>query len=168
MSPRILVVLLFGLLCLPLAAESGWVTLTPEGHRCSFSMPGKPSEKSSSLKTKLGEVPQKQYILATRDAAFVVALVEYPAARLKGLDPQSLLEGAVQGSLSNGGKVVQQKKLVLKGFPGREVTYRKGDVVIRARLYLVGNRLYQTLVAAQEKRSKQPDVQKFLDSFQLK
>lgn len=159
------------LLCLlaPLWAQTPkpakWVVVKPAEQPFRFQMPGQPKEETRTLASAVGAIPHRQFLYTAPDkTAFLVAYSVLPPEKMKNANPEALLNEARDGPLrSRGGTLVEEKKIQLGGHPGRDLTFKKPDeTVIRARIYLVKNRLYQTLVWG-----KNPDAVRFLDSFKF-
>ena len=77
------------------------------------------------------------------------------------------------GAVANvDGKLLNERRVTLQGHPGREMWVKaesNGEQGrVHARIYLVGRRLYQMLVAGSEAQFSESDAEYFLDSFQLR
>ena len=75
-------------------------------------------------------------------------------------------------SATTRGKLVSDTKISLAGHPGREVVIdARGPHgprgLIRGRLFMVGNRLYQLMVVAPQGRDDEKAAEDFLKSFKL-
>ena len=79
------------------------------------------------------------------------------------------LDQARDGAIASvGGKKRSEEKIKLKGHPGREIVIEKdSEVVVRMRIYLVKNRLYQVMVLGNGPVFPAKDAGFFLDSFRL-
>ena len=66
------------------------------------------------------------------------------------------------------GKLIRQAKIEQAGVDGREVvTLLPDNAVMRQRMFLVGNRLYQAVYAGPAGTEAGADVELFMTSFQL-
>ena len=104
--------------------------------------------------------------------SWAVVYADYPEEVVQASDPDAMLDGAVAGAASNvGGEVVSKAEIALDGSPGRECTIslvQNGqDMVLRARIFLVGNRLYQIMVIVPKGEENSQEIDSFLQSFQL-
>jgi hypothetical protein len=95
-----------------------------------------------------------------------VGVCDYGSAAA-GRDPNTVLDGAQEGAISNvKGHLVSGKKITLGIYPGREFEADNDTMHFHARIYLVGTTLYQSLTAA-PLAEPYSGVTRFLDSFQL-
>jgi len=130
-------------------------------------------EESQSTPTAAGNIMLHMYTGETNDRAYVVGYADYPAALVKMNDPQKLLDGARDGNIGSfQGKIVEEKKITIDGFPGRELTVDARlkntiDANMRARFYIVNNRLYQIMVIGEKGKISTTDMDSFLQSFKL-
>jgi hypothetical protein len=104
--------------------------------------------------------------------AWLVGYSDYPEATVKASDPATMLAGARDGAVANAnGQLVSDVEVTLNGYPGREfsaaVTQNGQEFVLRQRVYMVGNRLYQVLVLVPKGEEDSPEVEAFFQSFQL-
>src|SRR5208282_5394096 len=82
-----------------------------------------------------------------------VTYTDYPAQVMQSRRPEAMLEG-LERAMTPGGQwsIESQKTLLLDGHPGREVQFSVSEPgkpekgAGRARIYLVGNRLYQVII----------------------
>jgi hypothetical protein len=98
---------------------------------------------------------------------------DYPMQIAQFGDPDAMLDGAVRGMTSTNWSVQSQTAIKLDGHPGREVSFEVNSPTApekgtgKARMYLVGNRLYQTIVVGRSSKVTQEEFDKFLESFAL-
>jgi hypothetical protein len=117
-------------------------------------------------------VTAKTFSVEDKNGAFVVTFADLPIPGDEGAELlEKRLDGSRDGMVGNiKAKLTGDKKIKLAGkYPGREVTAdlpgKKG--VIRARIYVVGKRLYQVMVIGTSDTANSGDATKFLESFQL-
>jgi hypothetical protein len=118
----------------------------PEGKFTAF-LPAKPRKQNLNA---LG-VTMKLFVFEERDGAYAVAFADLPLPPNERNDKiQGRLDGARDGMLRNvKGKLTGESRIFLQGkHPGREVRAALPEVngALRARIYLVGPRLYQVAV----------------------
>jgi hypothetical protein len=104
--------------------------------------------------------------------AWLVGYSDYPEATVQASDAAPMLAGARDGGVGNvNGQLVSDAEVTLNGYPGREfsasVTQAGQEMMLRERVYLVGNRLYQVLVLVPKGQENSTEVEDFLQSFQL-
>jgi hypothetical protein len=156
--------------------HTDWTSFTsPEG-RFTVLMPTKPE-----LEIKNSDTPQGTLVLhlvsATSDNGyFLVSYNDYP--NVDASNVQTALEAAQKGALESlGGDLISSHKISLGDNPGLEFSAKKiskdsevskdSEIIANARYYFVGRRLYQVLVLTYKAHADSPDIQKFLNSFQL-
>lgn len=111
-------------------------------------------------------------LVEERNGVYMVGYTDMPIPA--GEPPDAVrqrLIGSQNGALANmGGRATSQREIMLQGkYPGREFTgtMSKGPPGsrIRARIYLVGTRLYQVFVLGNGGISEGAEATRFLDSF---
>jgi hypothetical protein len=156
------------------ASVDQWQTFSSKEGGFTLSLPGKPQEQRQPVGTAAGSVNAIMYIAEVGGTAFGVGYGDYPGSAVN-VDPQAVLKGARDGAAKNvNGTVVTEKPIELAGYPGLEIVVETpasakvpGGAMYRARLYLVGNRLYQVIYVALKKDDHPDEYQKLFDSFQL-
>ncbi len=169
-SLRLFAFLATGLVLAPaLATAQEWKEFTSAECRCSASFPGTPQQRTQTMRTNLGTLDAKMVTVEVPDAFYAIAFVDYPRDKLGKTAPDTLLDGARDGAVSNvKGKLASETKISMNGYPGRELRIEApGDLVLNARLYMVKERLYQTLVVMPKARENAADSKRFLDSFKF-
>jgi hypothetical protein len=98
---------------------------------------------------------------------------DYPMQIVQFGDPDAMLDGAVHGMTSTNWSVQSQTTIKLDGHPGREVSFEVNSPTApekgigKARMYLVGKRLYQTIIVGRSSKVTQEELDNFLGSFAL-
>jgi hypothetical protein len=146
-----------------------WKEFSPPGGRFRIEMPGKPEFKNLPA---VAGVPLRMWMveLKSPNSAFAVEYGDIPPGQLNLIPVEQRFMGARQGMLANtpNSEVVSEKALTLKGHPGREFVLRiRGHGQMIVHTYLVGNRFFVLLAGGDRFGPNSPDVQKFLNSFQL-
>jgi hypothetical protein len=82
---------------------------------------------------------------------------------------QKLLDRLRDSVLAGGkAKLLSETQISLEGHPGRELKVEFPDGIAIARLYVVGNRIYQVIASLEtNKKDQEPNAIKILDSFKL-
>lgn len=145
-----------------------WSTYSYSSDGFSASYPSAPELKKQDVSTDAGPFELRSYIVQQGDAALFVGVCDY-GNNTQGRDPDAMLQGAKSGALSNSkSHLLQEKRITLGVYPGLafESESDDGSAHFTARVYMMGNILYQTLVVYPLGKPY-PDTQRFLDSFQL-
>jgi hypothetical protein len=152
--------------------QVGWREFTPKEGRFSIMMPSKPESEVQSEFTPVGIV--KLYIFAAEkdDSYYAVSYSDFPEYVIKYSDVGTVLDDARDGMVANvQGKPISSRRIKLQGYYGRDVKFQvteEGQVgTAYARIYLVGNRLYQILVIGPQEQFPESEALRFLNSFQL-
>jgi hypothetical protein len=152
-----------------LAAAQEWKPYSNDECRCSAQFPGTPQQRNQPMRTNLGNLDAKMVTLEVPDAFYAIAFVDYPKDKLdkSKATPEDLLNGARDGAVANvKGQLAKETKITMNGYPGRDLRIEApGDLLLLARIYMVKERLYQSLVVMPKSRESGADAQKFLDSF---
>jgi hypothetical protein len=107
------------------------------------------------------------------DIGYVASYADYPQRIVEKGTPEKILDGACKGMVSNvNGKLVLESKTEVDGYPGRElvieVMIQKGvEGTVKARVFLVGNRIYQMMWIAPKGKASHVASDDFLKSFRL-
>lgn len=135
-----------------------------DGFRASF--PSAPQQQKQDVPTAAGSFELRSYLVQDSQFALFIGVCDY-GATAEGKDPDTLLQGAKQGALRNvNGHLLSENKVTLGTYHGLEFEAENDTMHFSARLYMVGNTLYQVLVAS-PLGSNYADAARFLDSFQL-
>jgi len=135
-----------------------------DGFRASF--PSEPGLQARSVPTEKGAVEMRSYLVESEPYALFVGVADY-GGRTDGFDPDTLLQGAKQGALTNSNShLVSENKITLGIYHGVQFEAESNDAHFSARIYMVGDTMYQTLVVSPIGKIY-PDTARFLDSFQL-
>jgi len=142
--------------------------------------PGKPESKTQEAKQQIGaKTVQIKVVMFTKEyknEAFMIGVTDVPASfEPDPIETQMMLEKGREGAMAASGAVLESSKSILfQGrFQGMEILAKtqppKGpaDGVIKSRIYVVGKRVYQTIVVGTSATIKEPRVTEFLDSFQV-
>jgi ABC-type glycerol-3-phosphate transport system substrate-binding protein len=167
--------LLFSLLLVILvlaacAPTANWQDFTgPEGD-FTVMLPGIPKDETQQVESDIGEITVNLFQLPFGNFAYVVAYSDYPMDVVQSKGAQIILDGARDGAVTNtGGTLLEEQDIEIQGYPGRQLKVKSpdGEGIAQARMYLVGNRLYQIFVASPTADSGSPDIPKYLESFRL-
>jgi len=135
-----------------------------DGFRASF--PSEPGLQVRSVSTEKGAVELRAYFVESDPYALFVGVNDY-GGRTAGTDPDTLLQNAKQGALTNSNShLVSENKITLGIYHGLQFEAESNEAHFSARIYIVGDTMYQTLVVSPIGKIY-PDTARFLDSFQL-
>ncbi len=101
-----------------------------------------------------------------------VIYTDYPVQLMQSKGPEAMLEGGVRG-MGGQWNIESQKPIVLDGHPGRELQFSLSGPNVpekgagRARLYLVGSRLYQVIIVGPASKVTAAELSDFVSSFEL-
>lgn len=112
----------------------------------SVGLPGKPKLDTQKLVTVAGtlQVHTTRYD-AGSDLVLSVTFTEYPKDFVK-VPMDHLFEGMRKEMAGADGRVLKEEKIELESHPGREWRIEAGKLVVRARVYLVGTKVYQVMI----------------------
>lgn len=167
---------LLALVALLLAAcsDPSWREInSPEGG-FRIAMKHDPRVEKQEIETPMGKITGHWYGVEEKDAVYGIGYSDYPDAIFKAGTPRKLFSIVRDGWLKriNGKPHGDGSDIVLDNrFPGMEVI-ASGELggeeaYMRARFYLVGNRLYQVIAFGKKSAMAQSDINQFLSSFKL-
>ena len=151
-------------------SPGGWREVRSLEGGFSVEMPGKPEIQTQARATIFGVIRPVVYLVDHPEAQYLLNYADYPPGLVGESTPDVILDGAVLGLVSDtGGSLQAVEAIELQGYPGREVhvTAPDGRSEIRARIYLVGERLYQLLVLASVEVDVAADTARYFDSLSL-
>lgn len=133
-------------------------------------------QKTIPIKTAIGDLEEHVYyqVPPNSDAEnkfYQVTYIDYPAGtfhkdstELRELFYQTSLESA---ALRLGGKVIYSDNIETQFIKGKiwRIDYNRGNSVMKTKAFLFGDRFFTVSVATQKARSRNLEMEKFLDSF---
>jgi hypothetical protein len=167
MTVRLAVVL--GILALLAAGDANdWKKFQPPGEGFSVLLPGDPKDISPPAKADDPTV-QKYYIYPLgQDRSYMVGVTVFKEEKLTPEAQQRFVASVTDGlSAQFKAKLIETKDLKVKAGLGKEWLFQRGDLFIRARLYVDQNAARVFTVASTEDQVKGKDGAKFLDSVRL-
>lgn len=160
-----------------LAAGCGrpsWQELAIRDGGFSILMRPNPHYEKRALETAAGRIVAQMYSTETQDSVFGVGFSDYPEEMVRTMAPRRLFMAVrdtwvrrIDGKLQGDGIDIR-----LDGkHPGMEVvawgTVSGREAYLKARFYLVGNRLFQVVVFGRRDSMPLAEVNRFLASFKL-
>jgi hypothetical protein len=153
------------------AGQGVWAEFRSKEGRFVCSMPGKPEYQKSTSPTKIGPIDTHLFTAQAANKAYVAGYSDFPAALISQSDPKKLLDGGRDGAVARvGGKLVGERQMKIGSYAGREIVVeaqRPRPLVLKQRMYLVGNRLYQVVAVTPKEEARSADVDRFLDSLKV-
>ncbi|HEV2884961.1 MAG TPA: hypothetical protein VGW36_08890 [Pyrinomonadaceae bacterium] len=164
-------------------AGAPWKTFNSAEGRFSVLMPSDPKVEVKDVDSAVGKLTLYTYSSSSSAGYLMASYGDYPREPSGTAATEKVLDDVTSGVLKSlGGEKVSENKIKLKGptyaggtlveYPGREFTANKtlesGEVVFSWKIYLVGRRLYQLAMVTSKAQAGDPEVQKFLGSFEVK
>lgn len=134
---------------------------------------GTMQETSQNVPTAAGNIKITLYQTTAGNNAYLAGFSDFPDAITKQNNPDTLLDGARQGAVTNAnGTVVSDNKITFENNPGRETVIdgkapTGQEATIKVRYYLINNRLYQVMAVTPRGQINSAGIDDFLQSFKL-
>jgi hypothetical protein len=141
-----------------------WKSFTSLDGNFSALFPGEPKEAiQNEIFLKL-----HSFALEAKKAAFIVSYSDFPE-KLHVSPTDRFYNGSRDGAVGKDGKLLQEKSMVIEGFPGREIqfTRKDGNVFVIDRYFLAGNRLFQVITVVPTQDRSSTNIPYFLNSFTM-
>lgn len=150
-----------------------WTTFTIPDGKASALMPGRPRLQTQPMNVPgAGFITLRLHLLEApgKDVGFALGYCDYPLHMMRGANIEMMLDGARDGAVRNvNGTLVSENQINVQGNSGREIhaTIPQGD--LRARFFIVGNRMYMLMaIEGRGESIPEADRTRFFDSFQLR
>jgi hypothetical protein len=131
------------------------------------------AEQPQTIDMTSGKAEAHTYLAESDGFLYVAAYSVFRDEIINQGDPEELLNNARDSMLASlSGKLVLETRKSLEDYPGRELVVDMKmsdgtDGVMKARIYLVKNRLYQVMALVSKGDEDDVSITKFLDSFKL-
>jgi hypothetical protein len=130
--------------------------------RFSASFPSEPTLGKDEGYSASGPHVHYSWTVEQENRTFAVIFTEYSRPLAKNYDKN------VRALLDQGARLLRQTAIDLGGIDGREIfTELPEKDVLRQRMFLVGNRLYQVVYQGPFGTESRADVEEFMASFRL-
>jgi hypothetical protein len=140
-----------------------WAKFEPEGAGFSVLMPGKPVETIDKRAT----YTLHSFTVQMGRGTYVASFSDY--AREIRLDPASaLMSNRDKFNKNLKATLLTSREITLDGQPGLEFTSETPAANVKSQLFLVGNRMYQTVTFVFKDVDETRNVDRFFESFKLK
>jgi hypothetical protein len=171
--------LLFAFISLPFMFATEWETFQSDEGNFQVEMPDLPAIETQVLSSKIGELFMHMYIHegvegVDENLIYMVNYTDYPEkvinSNMEEVALDNYFRGSIDGAVSNmEGTLVEEKKITVLGYQGREVVvnYLNGVAVVRMQTFLVNNRMYALQVITLAENDNNASQKRFFNSFEL-
>ena len=151
-------------LCINAPAQEeppGWVTLAPEGAGFSVLFPGKAVETID----KKTSFTLHSFNITVGRATYIASYSDYLPGKL---DPATALTAnRDKFNKSLQATLISSREITVDGHTGIEFTSETPAANVKSQLFLIGNRMYQTVAFVFRDVDETRNVNRFFDSFKL-
>jgi hypothetical protein len=139
----------------------------------SILVPASLQEKTQDVESGFSKMTVHAFIGGTDLLRFFISYLDYDEEVLTELKADEILRQAQAQLVSSPDAVVlSEAEITLNGYPGREITFDTGEesnpeLSVKARIFLVGPRLYQIMVMIPKGDVGTVSNNAFLESFSL-
>lgn len=146
------------------AVEANWKEFTSAAGGFSILFPDTPVEKTEAMETV-----DTHLISLQTFAEYSVMYADYPDPIVSDVMAHSILNSGVRRAISPDSKLLERKEISLDGNLGKYLKERLPDgKILRAKILLVGQRLFQIAITTPEENGKTDESLKFYDSVASK
>lgn len=139
----------------------GWFTLAPEGAGFSIMFPGKAVE---TIEKKTSFTLHSFNVTAGR-ATYMASYSDYLPGKL---DPATaLITNRDKFNKSLGAKLLSSREITIDGHAGIEFTGETPAANVRSQLFLIGDRMFQTVAFVFKDVDETRNVDRFFESFKF-
>jgi hypothetical protein len=139
----------------------GWITLAPEGAGFSVLLPGKATESV----TKKTSFTLHSFNVTVGRATYMASYSDYVPGKL---DPATALTAnRDKFNKSLQATLVSSREITVDGHTGIEFTSETPAANVKSQLFLIGDRMYQTVAFVFRDVDETRNVNRFFDSFRL-
>jgi hypothetical protein len=152
-----------------IAAAQGketWTVLKPAGSVFSVNLPGTPKKQSQDLTDpETGKMVIDLYLLAVN--GFFYTLEDMKADRMPS-NTNKLLSDFESGFLRTSGmELVAGKNSTFKGYPSRNMVFKKDTKQVRGFAVIVGTRILAFFGGGEASKMNSPNIEKFFNSIKI-
>jgi hypothetical protein len=158
------------MLWLPLGGASAFTLNSDEG-QFKVELPDRPSFEKLNEKTASGQpYVRYQWLVDQGEKAWIVTYNDYQRGTVDRVGREKMYDNGVDGSVKAvKGTLRSNRPIDHDGVHAREIIVRvpEGPMVMRQRLFIVGDRLYQNIYVGPPGTEDSGEVQDFLASFHI-
>lgn len=156
---------------IPVENSSSVEKFVSEDGKFAINFPAEPDVSQESVPTDVGEV--QMYIFLYEESvtkAFMVTYSDFPSELVAGTDAKGLLVSSKEGQLQTliNPIIDEESDIDINGNPGVYFKANDGSFYLVAKIFLVGNRLYQLLIMRDGSYPSEEETKSFIDSFELR
>ncbi|MFN3968755.1 hypothetical protein [Flavobacterium sp.] len=168
----ICLLILSTLICFSFNTQTDWYVLDSANFKISF--PEKPIEEKKMMQTLAGEVEANTFTykakrLDQKNLRYYFSYNELPKKSLTEEKP--LFDAAIAGSVRNHKAIlISEKPITLGAYSGREVkmSLNNDQIIANMKIYIVKNKYCGLIVYCPKENDKNPYINYFFDSFEIK
>ena len=139
----------------------GWITLAPDGAGFSVLFPGKATETVE----KKTSSPLHSFNVTAGRATYIASYSDYLPGKL---DPTTALTAnRDKFNKSLQATLISSREITVNGHAGIEFTSETPAANVKSQLFLIGNRMYQTVAFVFRDVDETRNVNRFFDSFKF-
>lgn len=152
----------------PQMPAATWSEYRPAGVGYRIEMPAAWSVSSESVPTDLGPIAMNMATVDQGARAYMAIHSIFPQSHIDRTPAETLLNNARDGAVRNvKGKLLNERRIMLQGNPGRHILVDTPDNRVSQRFVLVGNKLIQAIYVGAAGDEFQPNVVRFFNSFTI-
>jgi hypothetical protein len=153
-----------------------WTKVSPDAAGFAVSMPEEPREHRQKVRAGNAEIDLTRYVVSLDDnkGAYLVVYSELPGAggsnqAARQRDEESIFRAARDRVVDDlKGQLLHETRVLLGTATGSEIQVRApGGTVVRDRMFVVGRRFYQVMVAGPREFVSSPEADQYFRSFRL-
>lgn len=147
---------------------AGWqVFASPEGG-FSVWLPRSPKSSVTPSDSEVGKLDNHIFEVSLPSGSFTVGYTDYPPEFIAQVDPEQMLDNVRDGELRGLKATLREDHPITLGdYTGREVLAETESLVLKTRIYLIKNRLYQMIAITRTEAQLAAEGTTFLNSFQV-
>lgn len=158
-------------------AQNKWEQFKDKDFQLMF--PQKPVQESQIIQSEIGPLNLDMYTYQPAEAAkdlnalYMITYVVYPDSIINS-DKKEMIKGVFRGAIDGAvgnikGKLVSEKEITYKGFPGREakISFQDGAYIMMIHAFIVKNKMYMLQTVSEIKNDDNKMTTQFFNSFQL-
>jgi hypothetical protein len=141
--------------------QAPWVTLAPEGAGFSVSFPNKPTETTD----KKTSFTLHSFNITVGRATYIASYSDYLPGKLNPATALTANRDKFNKSLQ--ATLISSREITLDGKSGIEFTSETPAANVKSQLFLVGNRMFQTVAFVFRDVDETKNVDRFFESFKF-
>jgi len=153
----------------PPLPEELWKEFSSAAGRFKVTLPGKPTEATNTIKSRVGKIERHTFTLGVGFAAYLVSYSDFPVSLTEPSQVKEFLDHMHEGEVaSSQGNLLSMTEIELDGYPGREFIAETPNSTYRMRYYLVGRRFYQIAISTPSAGFLAADIQRHANDLETR